>query len=345
MNREASLETWAIAGIKDDTGSGRLSFNLMQLLYPARQLVTPSYRLAGQAVCPRDVWVPHEASDLHIEQALCGLEVLIVLEDQPIHHRIVHAAKNRGITVHQFALWEWFVPYYPIRRLYDKIICPNRFCRSVLQRFGFHNTVLLTCPVELGSLPERLIFGPAKTFVHNAGKPGGDDRKATLLTREAFQRVRTRGVSFIVRSQSPIVPPTNDPRVTSFTGNLSDYRDLYREGEVVVQPSKAEGIGLSILEAMACGLPVLTTKYPPMNEYISHPRMLVATHWGKKPAQQANYIPQAHLKIPRVDALVRRIEWCATHDMAPFSRRNRAWALKTFNRDRLRADWIRALSP
>ena len=40
-------------------------------------------------------------------------------------------------------------------------------------------------------------------------------------------------------------------------------------GNVYVYPTRLEGIGLTIYEALACGLPVLTTNYPPMNEIIN----------------------------------------------------------------------------
>jgi glycosyltransferase involved in cell wall biosynthesis len=338
-----SLETWGVVGVKDDTGSGRVSLFLTQLLFPARQLVTPSYRMEGHPVGSRDRWIHNDADDTSIEQALSGLDVLIVLEGQAVHRRIVRAAKSRGIKVHSLAFWEWFGPYDPIWNLYDKIICTNRFCLSVIRKFGINNAVLLTLPVDVASLPERVISGPAKTFVHNAGRFGADDRKSTLLTVEAFHQVRNQDVRFVVRSQNPLPRRIEDPRIRYFIGNLPDYRDLYREGEVFVQPSKAEGIGLSILEAMACGLPVITTDYPPMNEYTSDSRMLVRTRWGKKPAEQTTYIPQAHLKIPRIDTLVRRIEWCAKNDLAPFNRRNRKWALQNFDPDRLRTQWIQAL--
>jgi glycosyltransferase involved in cell wall biosynthesis len=338
-----SLETWAVVGPKDDTGLGRAALDLTRLLFPARQLVTPSYRMQGHPIGQRDRWIPSDADDHRIEQALTEIDVLIVLEDQPIHHRIIHAARNRGIKVHSLALWEWFSHYAPIRKFYDKIICPNRFCRSIIRKFGFDNTVLLTWPVDVTALPERVIAGPAKTFVHNAGKFEADDRKSTLLTMEAFHRVRNQEVSFIVRSQNSLPQRIEDPRIRYFTGNLPDYRDLYREGEVFVQPSKAEGLGLGILEAMSCGLPVLTTDYPPMNEYTTDSRMLVRTRWGKKLAEQAAYIPQAHLKIPRVNGLARHIEWCAKNDLAPFSRRNRKWALQNFDPGRLRIEWIQAL--
>jgi glycosyltransferase involved in cell wall biosynthesis len=171
----------------------------------------------------------------------------------------------------------------------------------------------------------------------------GDNRKSTLLTLEAFHRARNPDLSLIVHSQGSLPQQINDPRIHYAIGSLHNYQDLYREGEVFIQASKAEGLGLSILEPIACGLPVLTTDYPPMNESALDRHLLVSSHWGKKPSLQANYIPQAHLKIPRVKSLAKRIGWCATHDMSAFSSSNRTWALRNFNPDRLRTEWIWAL--
>jgi glycosyltransferase involved in cell wall biosynthesis len=337
------LERLAIVGIKDDTGSGKLSLDLKRLLFPARQLVTPSYRLEGHSISEGDVWIPNDSEDTRIEEALNGIDRIIVLEDQPIHQRIVRAAKSRDVKVYLLALWEWFNPYDSAKRLFDKIVCPNRYCEFVMRRFGFQNTVRLTWPVNVRHLPERVISGPAKTFVHVAGKIGKDDRKATLLTMEAFHRAQNPDISLIVRSQGPLPNHVNDSRIHYAIGNIPDFLDLYRVGDVFIQASKAEGLGLSILEPIACGLPVLTTNYPPMNEYGLDRRMLVSTHWGKKPSLQANYIPNAHLKIPRVRSLTNRIDWCATHSMTSLSSGNRKWALRNFDPDRLRTQWIKAL--
>tara|TARA_B100000945_G_scaffold320527_1_gene330875 strand:+ start:2492 stop:3616 length:1125 start_codon:yes stop_codon:yes gene_type:complete len=43
---------------------------------------------------------------------------------------------------------------------------------------------------------------------------------------------------------------------------------LFHLGQVYIYPTTKEGIGLTITEAMASGLPVVTTDYPTMNEWI-----------------------------------------------------------------------------
>jgi glycosyltransferase involved in cell wall biosynthesis len=337
------LERWAVVGVKDDTGSGKLSLDLKRSLFPARQIVTPSTRLEGHPIEDGDFWIPNNAEDVRIEETLSGIDLIIVLEDQAIQHRVIRAAKQREVKVHFFALWEWFNPYDPIKKLFDKIICPNRYCEIVVRRFGFKNTVRLAWPIDLRRLPERRISGPAKTFVHIAGKIERDDRKATLITLQAFHGTRNPDISLIVHSQVPLPQQIDDPRIHYIIGNTPNYFDLYREGDAFIQPSKAEGLGLSILEPIACGIPVLTTNYPPMNESALDRRMLVSTHWGKKLSGQANYIPNAHLKIPRVRGLTKHIEWCASHDMTALSRANRKWALQNFDQERLRSEWIQAL--
>ena len=101
-----------------------MSFDLARLLFPARRLVTSSYRMKGHPIGEREAWIPNDASDSQIERALDHIEVLIVLEDSPIHHRIIRVAKSRRLKVHALALaapagklrvldfhWSWTNPY------------------------------------------------------------------------------------------------------------------------------------------------------------------------------------------------------------------------------------------
>ena len=43
---------------------------------------------------------------------------------------------------------------------------------------------------------------------------------------------------------------------------------LFNLGDVYIYPTHMEGVGLTITEAMATGLPVVTTNYSTMNEWI-----------------------------------------------------------------------------
>lgn len=50
--------------------------------------------------------------------------------------------------------------------------------------------------------------------------------------------------------------------------SLPDLRALYRSADCFVLPTRAEGWGLPILEAMACGLPAIVTAYSAPADYI-----------------------------------------------------------------------------
>lgn len=43
---------------------------------------------------------------------------------------------------------------------------------------------------------------------------------------------------------------------------------LYHLGDIYVYPTTLDGLGLTLYEALACGLPVITTNNPPMNEVV-----------------------------------------------------------------------------
>ena len=104
-----------------------------------------------------------------------------------------------------------------------------------------------------------------------------------------------------------------------------------------------EGQGFMVIEAAASGLPVLTLDYPPMSEFVHQPEMRVAKRWFKRRAYATHWVKHAHLRLPSPGDLTRKIAWCAANDLGPIARANRQWAEATFARERLRADWTRAL--
>jgi glycosyltransferase involved in cell wall biosynthesis len=133
--------------------------------------------------------------------------------------------------------------------------------------------------------------------------------------------------------------PRGDRRIDFFNGNLSSPEALYTDGDAFIQPSKLEGIGFMVLEAVASGLPVITLNYPPMNEWVHQPELLANTQYLSYPAYSSAWIEHSHLRLPSIPDLARKIRWAAENDLEMISRYNRAWAENIFARDSLIEKW------
>lgn len=113
------------------------------------------------------------------------------------------------------------------------------------------------------------------TFFHSAGMNPG--RKGTDLVIRALAELHNN-TKLIVHTQKPL--DKCFPDLTDLIRLLVDNNrlqviektvgapGLYYLGDVYLYPSLLDGIGLTIAEAMASGLPVITTNSPPMNEFV-----------------------------------------------------------------------------
>jgi glycosyltransferase involved in cell wall biosynthesis len=60
---------------------------------------------------------------------------------------------------------------------------------------------------------------------------------------------------------------SNDDRIELRVGTFEPFP--FSEGDVYLYPSRLDGIGLTLPEAMSCGLAAITTNAGPMNEFIT----------------------------------------------------------------------------
>jgi glycosyltransferase involved in cell wall biosynthesis len=57
-----------------------------------------------------------------------------------------------------------------------------------------------------------------------------------------------------------------------FFGYWSAVEELYAAADVLLAPARDAGLGLSTMEAIACGLPVVATDIPAMRRLVEHER-------------------------------------------------------------------------
>ena len=110
-------------------------------------------------------------------------------------------------------------------------------------------------------------------FFHSAGMGGIGLRKGTDLVVKAFDLINDES-RLIIHSQVPkekfgdVVNIIDRNKNIEFIEKTVPAPGLYYMGDVYVYPSKLDGLGLTVIEAMSSGLPVITTDCAPMNEFV-----------------------------------------------------------------------------
>ncbi len=292
-----------------------------------------------------DEWTVQK-EDLELWKEHFGIDTLVSIETG-YGDNTFRWAKELGMRTILVVMWESFNPNLPAYKNVDLYICPSY---RAYQEIPFDAKLFLPYPVDTDLFKYRQRSGPAKTFVHNAGSGGMHGRKGTVEAVQGFCLAQKEmpDMELIVRSQEeigailPVSSRWNDRNI-HFEGPRENREDLYTEGEVLIATHRYDGHFLVGLEAMACGMPVITTNWPPMNEFWvpSEQNLLVKVEREEKPGGLVN--PHCMMQIPSVEDIAEKIKFCATHDMSGISTMNRkiieiehSWAV-------LKPRWKKAL--
>lgn len=199
--------------------------------------------------------------------------------------------KTRGelktiLTVHDLSLLR-YPQWHPKERVlywkkffHDRVGSVDSFCavseftkREMVEHLSIDPDLIYVTPLGFDSA----IFNEtndqqAQTFLEQTGLPdkyvlfvgSGDPRKNLDRAVDALQSAQTNLPLVVVGwsgwrdNESNVIP----------MGYVSDrtLAQLYRKAELLVMPSEYEGFGLPVLEAMACGCPVLASRAEALTE-------------------------------------------------------------------------------
>lgn len=175
-------------------------------------------------------------------------------------HNKIDICKARGIKPVGWLVWEK-LDWNDINeyKKYYKIICPSRFQTLLMRSKGLYNTTHVPWGIdfsEVDTLPKPERTDKKIRFYHCGGAGGVDDRKNTQKVIEAYKKIQDENTDLLIT------------HLNHKAFSKSEIYSFMKYCDVLVNPSKWETIGIPSLEANVCGIPVITTNYAPMNEFV-----------------------------------------------------------------------------
>ena len=285
----------------------------------------------------------------HVRKFLRSIDVLLFVET-PFFGWLPQLARELGVRVVCVPNWEWLHPGLPWLKDVDAMICPTRRTFDMLtrwrQQFGFRwELQLCPWPIDVAAIPFQLRQACRRfVFVNgtNQDYPPRRDGTPTAVRRKGLEWLveaarRLPEVPFVVWSQTD--EALEVPGNVSLRRSVFSNTELYQDGDVCVQLSRWEGLGLPLLECQAAGMPLITIDEAPMNEHNPMSTVRVIDH------ELLELWPRRWIAAPRlaVDDVVATLSNWIGKDISAASRRAREFVEREHDWRQVREtllDWI-----
>jgi glycosyltransferase involved in cell wall biosynthesis len=248
-----------LIGYRNNSGLGELNRQIATYLDLSQWLVI---RHKCRETAPEFPDVPsriYDQSNSSAQKFVASADVILFCE-VPFDARLLKIAKAQGKRAVCVPMLEWtpesrreWVP------LVDLFICPTRQCYDALKQEG------LPCehfpwPVDLKRFQWRE-RNRCDRFLFVNGWGGWKGRKgASVVCRS---KTLWPAMPLVVRSQARV---SSWPDGIEFLPPAPTNTFLYDRADELLAPHTVDGLGLEPMEAMACGMPVITPDAPPWNE-------------------------------------------------------------------------------
>lgn len=343
-----------IIAYSNNSGLGAIAANFRKHLLLDSQLVI-KHPIKGTC----DIDIPYTFGDIEatadqLNEYLdtCNPEVVIIVET-PFNFDFFKILHDRGVKVVLIPMIDSigvskFIPY---EKYIDLIINFTEVGQKIyMERWQGSDIYGVNIPYPVDTeyfyplnIEAEFMFG------HSEGWGGAGSRKSTDLVRAAFQQLyylhKNKPTMWIHGQPGELQHSRllqSAPIITLQYEDLADAVDIYRKGKVYVAPSRREGLGLPILEAMACGLPVITTNAPPMDEWFPKDYPLLV----KVRSQTQLPFGDNLMYTPNVYDLMKKMEFAYKNPelMAQLGKENRNIIQRKYSWDVLRDRYLEILN-
>ena len=237
--------------------------------FPAwEQLVFPRF---ARRLGPHIVHAPYNTFPL---QSLGGARLVVTVHDLMFldpNFRPMGQRQRLG------RMYRSFIVQQARRRTLQVTTMTQQVAGEIDARLGIRAPIHRTSVSHFVDGARAPVAGLPDRYMLHVG--GAAHHKNTPATVAAFLRGAPQDVALVVAgiaADHPIATRWRSERVL-FPGWISDGQllSLYDGAEAVLFPSLMEGYGLPVLEAMACGTPVVTSNRAPMSELAGGAALLV----------------------------------------------------------------------
>jgi len=249
--------------------------------------------------------------------------------------------KERGIKWVHVVHWDWFFPQHLKEyRMAHRLIAPNELCQRELLKHRL-STTFLPVPIDLNRFPFKQRT-KAERFISVAGFGGSNGRRGLgeLLMAWENRRILPNPPKLVIPAQRrPHGNFRKSHRYVLDVNPVKDPAELWAKADIAIQISRFEGVGLTFMEAQACGVPTIATDAEPMNWLA--PFLKAPVHHKANVSVAGKDVVANIIDPEKLALMVKKIRGT---DISELSLRGRRYIEENFSWQVLKEKWMAALA-